>query len=85
VIQTGQPPVLAKDSKANSTSKPQILAAYGRLPLSFEANLGQTPAGSMLPWERLLLVPYPTESVLALRKSKKPEVRSQKSESEPRP
>ena len=39
---TAAAPATPPSTESPQASKPQVLAAYGKLPLSFEANQGQT-------------------------------------------
>src|SRR5437879_4336334 len=64
-------PAMRTSPETPPTTKPQVLAAYGKLPLSFEANRGQTD-----PQVRFLsrgsgytLFLTPTEAVLTLTKA----------------
>src|SRR5437016_160104 len=64
-------PAMRTSPELPQTTKPQVLAAYGKLPLSFEANQGQTD-----PQVRFLsrgsgytLFLTPTEAVLTLTKA----------------
>ena len=56
--------------RLRSANKPQIAEAYGKLPLSFEANQGQTDSrvDFLARGSGYSLFLSPTEAVLALRK-----------------
>ena len=80
VVELGSGPGLAhKPSSAAKTpvaNKPQVVEAYGKLPLSFEANQGQTDSrvNFLSRGSGYTLFLSPTEAVLALRKPSAPEV-----------
>jgi len=59
---------------ANEASKPRTLSSYGSLPLSFEANQGQTDSQVrfLSRGKGYTLFLTSTEAVLALRKSADP-------------
>src|SRR5438445_3378048 len=65
-------PAMRTSPELPQTTKPQVLAAYGKLPLSFEANQGQTdPQVKFLARGRgYTLFLSPDEAVFVLRKAK---------------
>jgi hypothetical protein len=65
-----KPPVASKTADANTASKLRVAASYGKLPLSFEANAGQTdPAVKFLVrGGGYALFLTNTEALLSLRK-----------------
>ncbi len=80
VLELGSDPSLADKpyfpARTPAANKPQVVENYGKLPLSFEANQGQTDS-----WVDFLsrgsgytLFLTPTEAVLALRKPTASEV-----------
>src|SRR5437879_5188449 len=64
-------PAMRTSPELPQTTKPQVLAAYGKLPLSFEANQGQTdPKAKFLSrGSGYTLFLTPTEAVLMLTKA----------------
>src|SRR5437879_9095471 len=64
-------PATRTSTEIPQATKPQVLAAYGKLPLSFEANQGQTdPQVKFLSRGRgYTLFLTPTEAVLTLTKA----------------
>ena len=76
--------------RLRSANKPQIAEAYGKLPLSFEANQGQTDSrvDFLARGSGYSLFLSPTEAVLALRKpvgSSRPSTRHSNAEAEQAP
>lgn len=74
LLSQGQAPVTTKDVPPGDVSRPRIAAAYGNLPLSFEANHGQTDSqvNFVSRGSGYTLFLTPTEAVLALRKTASP-------------
>src|SRR5438132_1281800 len=65
-------PAMRTSPELPQTTKPQVLAAYGKLPLSFEANQGQTDrqVKFLSRGSGYTLFLTPTDAVLALKQGK---------------
>lgn len=68
LVQAGPGPVVSPNMSAEARGKPQVLAAYSKLPLNFEANQGQTDrqVKFLSRGRGYTLFLTPTEAVLSL-------------------